>query len=301
VTATIKYDRPVANYIDRITATGHVTNTPYKKTSVTIHHNGGRLSLDGIYQVWRQRRASAHFQVDAKGDVGQYVDVRMYAWATGNTQGNKSSISIEQCNATLAPKWEVSETTWKSAARLAAWLHWKVLGVRPVAGKTLFRHHDWSGANTECAGPFIDAMWRTFEKECQAQYDAFTKAPPPKPDPKPVPVTPANVVAKTRSLQKLVEVTSDGKWSDLTDDRAQRMRTAALVHTYAGRLTFDVRDVQRVLDVTVDGDWGPNTQKALEKWVPQAQRVIGVEDDGVWGPGTEKAFWDFRKLAYNKF
>jgi hypothetical protein len=230
VTATIKYDRPVANYIDRITATGHVTNTPYKKTSVTIHHNGGRLSLDGIYQVWRQRRASAHFQVDAKGDVGQYVDVRMYAWATGNTQGNKSSISIEQ-----------------------------------------------------------------------AQYDAFTKAPPPKPDPKPVPVTPANVVAKTRSLQKLVEVTSDGKWSDLTDDRAQRMRTAALVHTYAGRLTFDVRDVQRVLDVTVDGDWGPNTQKALEKWVPQAQRVIGVEDDGVWGPGTEKAFWDFRKLAYNKF
>ena len=105
MTSTINYDRPVANYIDKITETGHVTNTPYRKTSVTFHHNGGRLSLDGIYQVGRQRRASAHFQVDAKGDVGQYVAVPMYAWAVGNT----NSISAASHD-TLAAHW--NGTAW---------------------------------------------------------------------------------------------------------------------------------------------------------------------------------------------
>jgi hypothetical protein len=290
VTSTIAYDKPVANYIDRITATGHVTNVAYKKTSVTIHHNGGKLSLDGIYQVWRVRRASAHFQVDSAGNVGQYVKVNEYAWAVGNTYGNQHSISIEQANSTNSPKWQVGETTWKSAARLAAWLHWKVLGTRPVKGKTLFRHHDWSGANTECAGPFIDAMWDAFVRECQAQYDAFTKATPPN-----------TLIGKVRAFQTLLEVTSDGKWGDLTDDRAQRMRFASQLHTYAGRGSFDIRDVQRVIDADVDGVWGPKSQAKLEQWIPQAQRILGVNADGVWGPDTDSAFWALRKQAYNKF
>lgn len=291
MTSTIAYDKPVANFIDRITATGHVTNIAYQKKSVTIHHNGGKLSLDGIYQVWRVRRASAHFQVDANGNVGQYVDVRMYAWAVGNTYGNQSSISIEQCNSTLSPKWEVGEKTWKSAARLAAWLHWKVLGLAPVKGKTLFRHHDWAGASTECAGPFIDLMWTEFCNEVVAQYKAFTGGGG----------TPTTLIGKIRAFQTLLEVTSDGKWGDLTDDRAQRMRAAASVHTYAGRMIFDIRDVQRVVDATVDGVWGPNTQAKLEQWIPQAQRVLGVSADGVWGPNTDKAFWGLRSAAYNKF
>jgi hypothetical protein len=295
VTATINYDRPVANYIDKITDTGHVTNTAYRKTSVTFHHNGGRLSLDGIYQVWRQRRASAHFQVDSQGNVGQYVDVRMYAWAVGNTEGNKRTISIEQANKTNAPKWEVAEETWKSAARLAAWLHWKVLGVRPIKNKTLFRHHDWAGANTECAGPFIDAMWDELCAEVVRQYDLFVKPVPPTPKP------PVTLASKVRSFQTLLEVVSDGKWSDLTDDRAQRMRAAAMVHTYAGRMTFDIRDVQKVIDADVDGEWGPKSQAKLEQWVPQAQRVLGVKGDGVWGEGTDDAFWNLRNQAYNKF
>lgn len=295
MTATINYDRPVANYIDRITATGHVTNTAYKKTSVTFHHNGGRLSLDSIYQVWKTRRASAHFQVDSQGNVGQYVDVRMYAWAVGNTEGNKRTISIEQANKTTAPKWEVAEETWKSAARLAAWLHWKVLGVRPIKNKTLFRHHDWAGANTECAGPFIDAMWSELCAEVVRQYDLFVNPVPPTPKP------PVTLEGKVRAFQTLLEVTSDGKWSDLTDDRAQRMRAASMVYTYAGRMTFDIKDVQKVIDTDVDGVWGSESQRKLEAWVPQVQRVLGVDDDGVWGEGTDNAFWSLRTQAYNKF
>lgn len=301
MTSTIKYDRPVANYIDKITATGHVTNTAYKKTSVTFHHNGGRLSLDGIYQVWRQRRASAHFQVDGKGNVGQYVAVPMYAWAVGNTEGNKRTISIEQANLTTSPKWEVAEDTWKAAARLAAWLHWKVLGVRPVKGKTLFRHHDWAGANTECAGPFIDAMWNELCAEVVRQYDAFTKGGNNQPN-NGGGGTKLSTVAKVRNLQTALEVTSDGKWGQFTDDRAQRMRAAAMKMTYAGRFQFDVKDVQRVLDVTPDGVVGPNTTSAMKAWVAGVQKnVLQVSSDGVWGPDTDKAFYALRSQAFNKF
>jgi N-acetyl-anhydromuramyl-L-alanine amidase AmpD len=299
VTATIAYDRTVANYIDRIDATGHVTHTKHRKTSVTFHHNAGRLSLDGIYQVWKTRRASAHFQVDGKGAVGQYVRVNEYAWAVGNTLGNQTSISIEMANATTAPKWLVAEDTWKSAARLAAWLHWKVLGVRPVKGKTLHRHHDWAGANTACAGPFVDAMWNELCAEVVRQYDEFTKAKPPTP---PQPPKPLSTIAKVRTLQTALEVTSDGKWGDNTDDRAQRMRAAAYQLTYAGRFRYDVRDVQKVLDTTPDGDAGPKTVAAMKSWIKGVQKnVLQVTDDGVWGPNTDKAFWALRTQAYNKF
>ena len=68
--APIKYDLPVANFIAGLDATGHVTHRNYTKKSVTFHHNGGRLSLAGILEVWKTRPASAHFQSDAAGRIG---------------------------------------------------------------------------------------------------------------------------------------------------------------------------------------------------------------------------------------
>ena len=58
---TIAYDKPVVDFIAQLSATGHVTHTAYKKTSVTLHHNGGRLSHQGVLNVWKVRPASAHF------------------------------------------------------------------------------------------------------------------------------------------------------------------------------------------------------------------------------------------------
>lgn len=285
--APIRYDRPVTNLIAGLDKTGHVTHTRYRKTSVTVHHNGGRLSHQGVLNVWKVRPASAHFDVDSSGAVAQYVGVNEYAWATGNTRGNQTSISIEMCNATVAPRWEVSETTWKSAARLAAWLLWKVVGQRP-SKTNLKRHSDWS--STACPGPFMGVHWDEFVKEAQLQYDKFVNPVTERP-------VPQTLSARVRAFQTLLEVTSDGKWGDLTDDRAQRMRAACMKHTYAGRFTFDIRDVQKVIDTEPDGVWGKNSQAKLELWVPQAQRLIGVKDDGVWGEGTDAAFWEFRKRA----
>lgn len=170
--AAIKYDQPVANFIAGLDATGHVTHQSYKKTSVTFHHNGGRLSLAGILEVWKTRPASAHFQSDVVGRIGQYVGVNEYAWATGNTYGNCYSISIEMADLTLAPEWTVAEVTWKSAARLAGWLFANVIKEAP-SRSNVFVHHHWKA--TDCAGPYIDKIFDDLLEEVQTWYRFFTK------------------------------------------------------------------------------------------------------------------------------
>ncbi|MFJ3623256.1 N-acetylmuramoyl-L-alanine amidase [Streptomyces iakyrus] len=184
-TATIPYDCPVANFIDQLSATGHVTHTSYMKSSVTLHHNAARLSHQGVLDVWKVRPASAHFDVDAAGAVAQYVKVNEYAWAVGNTVGNQRSISIEMANATLAPNWTVGQATWKNAARLAGWLFAKVIGQRPSRSNLVYHHH-WSA--TVCAGPFMDRIYDEVLAAAQVAYDGFTDAQSTlRPDTEPVP------------------------------------------------------------------------------------------------------------------
>lgn len=178
---TINYDLPVKDLIAGLDATGHVTHTSYKKTSVTIHHNGGRLSHEGVLEVWKTRPASAHFDADSKGAIAQYVRVHEYAWATGNTTGNIGSVSVEMCDLTLAPDWVVAEGTWKAAARLAGWLFVHVIeGAPRPSSANLHYHHFWK--STDCAGPYMDKVYSQLLAETQRWYDHFKSpaAPAPK-------------------------------------------------------------------------------------------------------------------------
>lgn len=170
---TIHYDRPILNLIDELDATGHVTHTRHRKTSVTLHHNGGRLTRRDVLRVWRTRPASAHFDVDVQGRLAQYVRVHEYAWACGNTEGNKRSIHIEMANLSLGPRWRVNEETWHGAARLAGWLHAHVLHGHPRPTRhSLFYHHHW--LQTDCAGPFMDSIYGHVLHRAQRAYDHFT-------------------------------------------------------------------------------------------------------------------------------
>jgi hypothetical protein len=203
---TIAYDLPVKDLIAGLNATGHVTHRSYKKTSVTIHHNGGRLSHEGVLNVWKTRPASAHFDIDGKGAAAQYVKWSEYAWATGNTTGNIESISIEMCNLTTAPKWLVDPVTWKAAARLAGWLFANVIDGKPRPSKSnLHYHHFWK--STDCAGPYMDTVYAQVLAEAQKWYDHFkTGAKPPVVPPKP-PVTPPKEIDMTpeQNLQVLTD------------------------------------------------------------------------------------------------
>lgn len=182
MTATIAYDQPVKNYIDELSATGHVTHTSYVKKSVTLHHNAGRLSHEGVLSVWKTRPASAHFDVDRLGKVCQYVKVNEFAWHAGNFTGNKESIGIEMANSTTSPTWEVAEVTWKAAARLAGWLFAKVIKARP-SSSNLFVHSHWRA--TACAGPYIKSVWSKVMAETVKWYNYFTAPKPVVTAPKP--------------------------------------------------------------------------------------------------------------------
>lgn len=165
---TIAYDLPLRNFIAQLDATKHVTHVAHRKDMVTLHHNGGRFSHEGVLSIWQVRPASAHFNIDAEGTAAQFVRVNEYAWATGSTPGNQRSISIEMCNQQGAPNWPVSETTWSKAARLAGWLFARVIGTRPTS-ETLVRHKYWSA--TTCAGPHIDREYNRILAIAQQTYD----------------------------------------------------------------------------------------------------------------------------------
>lgn len=287
MTPTIPYDKPVKNLIDQLSNTGHVTHKSFKKTSVTLHHNDGRLSHEGVLEVWKTRPASAQFDVDGFGRLAQYVKTLEYAWACGNTEGNKSSIHIEMANSTLSPNYEVAEVTWQEAARLAGWLFAHVIGTRPTS-RTLLVHHHWY--STSCAGPYVDKMYGRILAAAQAAYDHFR-----------VNLTrvPLHTLTEVQQLQKWLEVLPDNKWGAETDTRALMMRTAARAHSgYPENVLdyhYDTRVVQLVVDVNPDGDWGPNTQGALVAWIRETQHILGVAVDGKWGPGTDGAYLTLRK------
>ena len=264
MTAIIKYDRPVVNLIDELSKTGHVTHTSYKKTSVTIHHNAGRLSHRGCLEVWKVRPASAHFDVDRSGAVAQYVKVNEYAWAQGNSEGNRTSIAIEMANSDVGGDWPVSPTTWKAAARLAGWLHAKVIGHRPTKD-TVHYHHYWR--QTLCAGPYMDSIYNQVLAEAQKAYDYFvgTSAPP-------RPAQPARGPRKSNT-QIAAEVWA-GKWGT-GDDRKKRLKAAgynpdliqALVNRGVGKSggssapTSTRKPVAQIVDEVIAGKWGNGAER----------------------------------------
>lgn len=203
---TIAYDQPIEDLVSALSATGHVTHESYTKTSVTLHHNGGVANThEDVLNTWKERPASAHFDVDVHGAIAQYVDVHEYAWAVGNTQGNESSISIEMADASGDPSWEIADATWKSAARLAAWLFHHVIGTRP-SSENVFPHQHW--VSDDCPGPWALSHWDEIIAEIQHQYDLMTGTPsvpaPPPPGPTPQP-KPSMVGAPPISL-KIIEM-----------------------------------------------------------------------------------------------
>jgi hypothetical protein len=269
--ATIAYDKPVTDFIAALSATGHVTHTKYKKTSVTFHHNGGNLTHAGVLSVWKTRPASAHFDVDVHGRVAQYVQVQEYAWAVGNRGGNESSISIEMADKTFAPHWEVDEVTWQEAARLAGWLFAHVIKDTPTKNNVHY-HHEWS--STECPGPYMDSIRSQVLAEVQKWYAHFTESETDSPS-SPHPTTPA----PTKSLSDVARDVIAGKYGN-GDTRVANLKKAG----------YDPKTVQAEVNRLLSG-----TTKPARKSINEiAHEVIA----GKWGNGMDRVE-RLTKAGYN--
>lgn len=160
---TIRYDTKVQDFISALNLTENVTHNSYKKTSVTFHGTGD-FSHEYVLDEWASRKISMHFMVDVAGEIAQYVKADEYAWAVGNHRGNEESIHIEL--ALVSGK--VSDTTLKSAARLAGWLFVHVIDDHP-ARDTVFTHEHWS--QVACLGSFD--VYNLFLEEIQGWYIYF--------------------------------------------------------------------------------------------------------------------------------
>lgn len=270
MTVTINYDQAVKDLIDELNRTSHVTHVAYRKTSVTLHHNAGRLSHEGVLNVWRTRPASAHFDVDRYGRIAQYVKVNEYAWAAGNREGNMRSIHIEMANSSLAPTWAVADVTWKAAARLAGWLFARVIGARPTRDN-FFYHSHWTA--TACAGPFMDRLYVQVLEEVQRNYDRFKR-------PAPVTSTPPK-----KTIAQIASEVIDGKWGNGVD-RKERLKKAG----------YDFQTVQNEVNRLLKGNPRPKPRRKSNTTI--AKEVI----DGKWGNGDdrrtrlEKAGYDYEKV-----
>jgi len=269
---TIAYDKPVSDFITALSATGHVTHTKYKKTSVTFHHNGGNLTHAGCLAVWKVRPASAHFDVDAHGRIAQYVHVKEYAWAVGNLGGNESSISIEMADHTMGPHWEVSEVTWKEAARLAGWLFAHVIKAKPSKSNVHY-HRDWS--STECPGPYMNSIRAELLAEVQKWYAHFTDDEKGSSPSSPHPSTPKT----TKSYTEVARDVIAGKYGN-GDVRIAKLKNAG----------YDPKTVQAEVNRLLSGTTRP-ARKSINEI---AHEVI----KGKWGNGMDRVE-RLTKAGYN--
>lgn len=135
---------------------------------ILVHHNCGNLSVKDCYDVWQTRAASAHYQVDANGVVGQLVWDADTAWHAGNWDANTTSIGIEHADISNSP-WQISEATLDNGAHLVAALcHYYKLG-RPAWRVNVFPHNAFS--STECPASIAGTQNAAYMARAQKYYD----------------------------------------------------------------------------------------------------------------------------------
>lgn len=115
---------------------------------VVIHHNAGILSIDQIWQVWQTRAASAHYQVQSDGQIGQLVWDADTAWHAANQWMNQRSIGIEVANSGgAAQDWPITDTAIREAARLTAAICLYYRLGKPESGVNVRYHREFTGTS----------------------------------------------------------------------------------------------------------------------------------------------------------
>lgn len=187
---------------------------------IVLHHNAGNLTIRGCYNVWQDREASAHYQVQSDGRIGQLVWDKDTAWHAGDFNANATSIGIEHADCQTRP-WMISAACLENGAHLVAALcKYYKLG-RPTWMKNVFPHSHFSA--TECPASIAGSQNAAYMKRAQEWYDAMMKGsskPAPKPAKKPAPKP-----AKKKDINTIAQEVIKGAWGN-GDDRRRRLEAA---------------------------------------------------------------------------
>ena len=135
---------------------------------IVLHHNAGNLTIEDCYNVWQSREASAHYQVQDDGLIGQLVNDWDTAWHAGNA--NSWTIGIEHANNNFGP-WTISDAALESGAHLVASLcRYYGLG-RPTWMGNVFPHSHFMA--TACPGEIAGSQNAAYMNRAQEWYDAM--------------------------------------------------------------------------------------------------------------------------------
>ncbi len=190
---------------------------------IVLHHNAGNLTIRGCYNVWQDREASAHYQVQSDGRIGQLVWDKDTAWHAGDFNANATSIGIEHADCQTRP-WMISAACLENGAHLVAALcKYYKLG-RPTWMKNVFPHSHFSA--TECPASIAGSQNAAYMKRAQEWYDAMMKgSSAPKPSKPSKPSKPAPKPAKKKSIDAIAQEVIKGAWGN-GDDRRRRLEAA---------------------------------------------------------------------------
>lgn len=145
---------------------------------IVVHYNAGNLTVEGCYSVWQTRAASAHYQVESSGRIGQLVWDRDTAWHAGDWNANQTSIGIEHAN--LSDGTITNECLDNGAHLVAALCKSYGLG-RPEWLKNVFPHKYFSA--TSCPGQIYGSQKDAYIQRAQYWYDVMTAEKEPEPEP----------------------------------------------------------------------------------------------------------------------
>ena len=145
---------------------------------IVVHYNAGNLTVEGCYSVWQSRAASAHYQVESGGRIGQLVWDRDTAWHAGDWNVNTTSIGIEHAN--LSDGTITNECLDNGAHLVAALCKSYGLG-RPEWLVNVFPHKYFSA--TSCPGQIYGSQKDAYIARAQYWYDVMTAEAEPDPEP----------------------------------------------------------------------------------------------------------------------
>lgn len=140
-----------------------------KIDKIVVHYNAGNLTVEGCYSVWQTRQASAHYQVEESGRIGQLVWDKDTAWHASNFNQNQRSIGIEHANYSNGT---ISSKCLDAGAHLVAALC-KYYGLgRPQWLVNVFPHKYF--AATSCPGQIYGSQKDAYIQRAQQWYDSMT-------------------------------------------------------------------------------------------------------------------------------
>lgn len=230
-------------------------------TRVTIHHFAGtNFESAGNRFATPNVGASAHYSVGSNGQIHQHVHESDTAWSDANWDSNCQTISVEHCNSTLAPNYEIADSTFETGCQLTADIFKRHNLGKAIRGVNLFCHREVSKTPTSCPGPYL---YSKMDNYCARVNEILGY----KDD---------NTINNTENKKNIDEVAREviaGKWG-VGEDRKNKLQNAG----------YNASIIQNKVNELLGVRTAQPSKSTLKSIDVVAQEVI----NGTWGNGEDR-------------